>query len=435
MPYLLLTQCAAIQPRLRRYPLRRVVLPALSMPEDGYPSNDLVWWVEHCGQKYYLRAKMAVTEVFFEKEQTTGRLVAAWKVLSQESDRISWPTSRDRSLEVPKALTQHLHCATHGPDILSIDGTTHDAFELRRSLTPQRVENYSLARQSIEKLLTQTRHQRPKFEATHQEMRKAWTYVRDYFSRSEVVQVADHDAYWVAAAVLLGLRQIPNREVEGTRTRSREFGEMLFRDFDDQSLIYTDRREYSEPGSIVVSLDVIADSTVRHQETLKDVARFFRQQGLLPQFNQLVDLCIGRADDVLFIEIKSATAENFDHQLRRAVGQLLEYKFRFRRTCSPRDISLALIIEDRCSPEKEKFVTEFLNDLGIDLILWNGDSVVLRHLLNNQGHVPKLSSASVGFLPRTTSAIANKSSTYTVPIPCPSACSTMVINSATEYRP
>ena len=91
--------------------------------------------------------------------------------------------------------------------------------------------------------------------------------------------------------------------------------------------------------------------------------------GLQPRYNTRVDVAVlASGCDVLF-EVKTATPENFLHQLRAAVGQLLEYRFRLRRSAD-KTVRLVVAIEGSSEGAELEFARQFLASIGLDLVLW-----------------------------------------------------------------
>jgi hypothetical protein len=95
---------------------------------------------------------------------------------------------------------------------------------------------------------------------------------------------------------------------------------------------------------------------------------------LRPTYNLHVDLRVEcKKHDVLF-EIKTADSHNFQEQVRRAVGQLLEYRHRYKGRNGGRSLRLAAVIEAGASAQQNEFARGFLRDVGITMVMWKPDT-------------------------------------------------------------
>ena len=142
-----------------------------------------------------------------------------------------------------------------------------------------------------------------------------------------------------------------------------------FTELDEEHLGYIERRWKRNPESSI-KFDKLEVKTKRHQQILQLLARNVRAKGLRPTYNRYVDLRVeGNGTEVLF-EVKTADALNFHQQVRRAVGQLLEYRYRYKRYNKRREIKLAAVIEAEASVEQYEFAHGFLSELGIAMVLW-----------------------------------------------------------------
>lgn len=107
------------------------------------------------------------------------------------------------------------------------------------------------------------------------------------------------------------------------------------------------------------------------------------------------------------IEVKTAEYGSFDQQVRRALAQLLEYEFRYRDAFRSKPIRPIAVIEAVDIPSQLNFAKGLLAESNITLLPWRTpystpDSFEL---------------VTAGISSNTTSAIASRSSTYTVPTP------------------
>ena len=96
-----------------------------------------------------------------------------------------------------------------------------------------------------------------------------------------------------------------------------------------------------------------------------------KARGLAPKTNQNIDVFFETPDGTVLAEIKSCTDANFQSQVRKAVSQLLEYRFSNKKLFDS-DVILLLVIET--SPPKEKgWIVDYLLSIGIT-IAWKATS-------------------------------------------------------------
>jgi hypothetical protein len=110
-----------------------------------------------------------------------------------------------------------------------------------------------------------------------------------------------------------------------------------------------------------VDLGRLGEATREHQEILRAVAVAAHGRAIRLWNSRLVDLVATGAGGALLFEAKSTTIENAREQVRTAVGQLLEYRYRYRRRLGL-PVGLALVTR-RLSDET--FFRAFLADIGI----------------------------------------------------------------------
>ncbi|OQW56344.1 MAG: hypothetical protein A4S14_00285 [Proteobacteria bacterium SG_bin9] len=120
-------------------------------------------------------------------------------------------------------------------------------------------------------------------------------------------------------------------------------------------------------------IDLIARERANASHFLleKILADLARGKKLAPKYNQNIDLYFDSPKGSVLAEIKSCNDTNFHAQLRKAVSQLLEYKFVYTHlfASSP---TLLLIMET--SPPKEKtWLADYTQSLGI-ILAWKNHS-------------------------------------------------------------
>lgn len=106
-----------------------------------------------------------------------------------------------------------------------------------------------------------------------------------------------------------------------------------------------------------------------HRRLVNLVASRLSTIGVVPRYNQLIDLAAKVNDRPFIFEMKSLTRRNARHQLRRGLGQLYEYRYHQELS----DAILVLVIETKLPPEYEWMITYLEQDRNIRLI-WDGDS-------------------------------------------------------------
>jgi hypothetical protein len=94
------------------------------------------------------------------------------------------------------------------------------------------------------------------------------------------------------------------------------------------------------------------------------------ENGLSPHYNMYVDVAVLTPHCDILFEVKSATSENFLEQLRRGVGQLLEYRFRLSRARDSEAVRPVVVIEASANPADLHFAADFVASIGFGLVLW-----------------------------------------------------------------
>jgi len=108
----------------------------------------------------------------------------------------------------------------------------------------------------------------------------------------------------------------------------------------------------------------------QHYLLEKIVAGLCRERNITTQTNRHVDLVATTGTTSMLFEMKSCTEPSIKSQLRRAVSQLLEYRYVYQKKLGT-DIRLCAVIERR--PRKSaEWVLGYLTYLGIGLI-WKND--------------------------------------------------------------
>lgn len=132
-----------------------------------------------------------------------------------------------------------------------------------------------------------------------------------------------------------------------------------------------DRKPPTSSGKSLAAaqIDLIARerASLSHFKLEELLAKIAKRKGLEPKYNQNIDLFFKRGNRCILVEIKSCMDSNFHSQLRKAVGQLLEYQFVYRKLLGP---SITKLILMETAPPKEKiWLLEYARSLGI-LVAW-----------------------------------------------------------------
>jgi hypothetical protein len=125
-------------------------------------------------------------------------------------------------------------------------------------------------------------------------------------------------------------------------------------------------------GSLLVEIDPAALERANSQHFLLEqlICELCKERGLLPKTNKHIDLVVDYKDTSLLFEMKSSSFDAIRSQLRRAVSQLLEYRYLYSRKLK-KNVLLCAVLERR--PRGGiAWLTGYLDDLGIGLI-WKND--------------------------------------------------------------
>jgi hypothetical protein len=371
MPLLLVSKDVRSSSHVNRHMLSRVVIPVeVASKHDRLPKGH-IWWVEKAGNNFQLRAKLYVTEATVERELRSGLRRAVWHLDTIRSERITWPGTRKQGGKVGDSLGGVVLDNLGGIAFTSVPLRLDKELEKRRLSICESALGFDQAARTLRQLFAKTRSHTPAINVLNISLEAALHFVHAYFAREELVTIYGQDPYHLAAAVLAGHSQIPNDiDLSSVETDSSSLPETAeFIELDEEHLSYVEKRWSSELAGTVAShkLEV---KTQRHQQILQLLARNVRSKGFRPTYNRYVDLRVeGSKHEVLF-EVKTADQANFQEQVRTAIGQLLEYKYRFSKRSSGRKVKLAAVIEASASIERYEFARGLLSELGIAMILW-----------------------------------------------------------------
>ena len=141
-------------------------------------------------------------------------------------------------------------------------------------------------------------------------------------------------------------------------------------DFQDWNRLPPARRKNQDKYKTVS--DPVAFERANYQHFLleKTVEALCRQEGATCQFNRHIDLVARFGTRSVVFEMKSCTNASVRSQLRRAVSQLLEYRYLYREKLGE-DVRLCAVIE-RCPRHATEWMMGYLGHLNIGLI-WKND--------------------------------------------------------------
>lgn len=104
-----------------------------------------------------------------------------------------------------------------------------------------------------------------------------------------------------------------------------------------------------------------------HQALEQLVADAAIASGLQPRCTVNVDMLLETEHGHVLLEMKSCTQRNYHGQIRRAISQLLEYRFIYREGLGE-DATLAIVAET-APPQSKFWLIDYLSSLGI-ILMW-----------------------------------------------------------------
>jgi hypothetical protein len=376
---LVVSPCLPSSVPRRRNPLLRLVLPSEQVPTELKFPSDRVWWAESRGAKLWLRGFLNVEIVTEESKLDDKSSRVIWHASSLDSERLTWSgVFAPRFAEVTDVVGKWF--ADNRIVVRTIPTDWSLEFCRRREVLAENAWSYELACRHYTRLLQSLglAGQTAKFAG---QMDKAWAFARMNFARSELVSLHGRDAYQVAAAAIAGLTEMPMDWTFGDNTKQEVETEeaMTFEPLDPQGILFIEKT-WKLKSSPVDSEVALERSSKRHQQILKSLAASLLARELSPTYNRLIDAYIALPTYDILFEVKSATRDNFLHQVRLAAAQLLEYRFRCKKQNGDKPIRLVAVIEDVDSNADVSFARQFLCDIGIHCVIWNSSSNSFRDL-------------------------------------------------------
>jgi hypothetical protein len=127
----------------------------------------------------------------------------------------------------------------------------------------------------------------------------------------------------------------------------------------------------SGDGGAVAREGVVRErADMQHWLLEKAIADLCSESGITPLTNRHIDLLVKVGRVSVVFEMKSCSPLDVAGPLRRAVWQLLEYRYLYRDALGP-EVRLCVVIERRPRSSYEWFIG-FLEHLGIGII-WRND--------------------------------------------------------------
>lgn len=359
--------------QLTRYPLRRLVLPrcGIDIFDNHCALKGSIWWAERQGRRVWMRGYGFIKEVLEEVEvngkQPSRQLIVELTSTTSERFTLSGHTGPS-SADISKLLEKHSIITT------TSFGAVHISPEMRRNLEARRLKladstwSYDLASRHLKRLIQVSRVEQD-INSLRGDLDQAWAFARTYFSRAELIKLNDRDEYEVAAAIFAGYEGMPenwqpNNAIEIARSEELTWE---FQELDPEDISVVDKA-WNRSGDIQLPTEALEQSSKRHQQILKSLARVLKAKGLPLTYNRYVDLRSALPSREIFFEVKTATPANFLRQVRLAVGQLQEYQFRYKQN-GDKPIKLVAVVEDSAANGDLQFARDFLNQLGIRLVL------------------------------------------------------------------
>lgn len=102
----------------------------------------------------------------------------------------------------------------------------------------------------------------------------------------------------------------------------------------------------------------------------KRISQMCKERGLIPKTNKHVDLMVSSADASILFEMKSCSIAAVRGQLRRAISQLLEYRYIYRRTLN-KNVRMCIVLE-RKPRGGASWLLGYVESLDLGLI-WKND--------------------------------------------------------------
>jgi hypothetical protein len=139
----------------------------------------------------------------------------------------------------------------------------------------------------------------------------------------------------------------------------------------DRSRQWTVKERTTKPrksGTVVVFNHVAMERATKAHQLLESLlAGTAVAQKYEPRQNENIDMFFETRAGMVLAEMKSCHKNNLHGQIRRGVGQLLEYRYFYRDMLGP-DVTMVLVTEIGPPQGEKSWLVEFLSSLGITLV-------------------------------------------------------------------
>lgn len=109
-----------------------------------------------------------------------------------------------------------------------------------------------------------------------------------------------------------------------------------------------------------------------HYEIEKALAAAITRAGFNPKFNESIDLYFNIGEGSVLIEIKSCTEDNIHAQVRKAISQVLEYRYLYAKQLK-HPVQLVVVIETS-PPAHKQWLLQYLEGINIAIAWFNNKS-------------------------------------------------------------
>ncbi|TWD65807.1 hypothetical protein FB445_1143 [Vibrio crassostreae] len=110
-------------------------------------------------------------------------------------------------------------------------------------------------------------------------------------------------------------------------------------------------------------------ASAKHEKMILTLDAYFKSNGFTTRADpDSVDIYAYNDKKTFLIEAKTTNLKNFSKQVRQAIGQLFEYRFRL-------DVDASLIIAISTTLDEESFYVRFLNEMGISVVVVQGEII------------------------------------------------------------
>lgn len=133
-------------------------------------------------------------------------------------------------------------------------------------------------------------------------------------------------------------------------------------------------RTFTAPDKMSNFLEVLQklqSAETRHQEMLKDLALIAASLSLKPEQSNNIDLLIETEGNIFIFEIKSSTVSNIRSQCRKAISQLVEYRY-FMSVVTLKNVYPFLVIEDSGNSTLLDEYERIMSSVGVELFRYRG---------------------------------------------------------------